>query len=79
MNHMNLSDIKRISCSIQLRTKLLACLGVISIRIITIFGVIDFMLSPSLEKVNVLLQNRFDRFYSSKIYPSSHFGMMMQN
>ncbi|PKJ57340.1 DUF1796 family putative cysteine peptidase [Bacillus sp. SN10] len=25
-------------------------------------GVIDYMLSPSLEKVNVLLQNRFDRF-----------------
>ncbi|WP_075313122.1 DUF1796 family putative cysteine peptidase [Bacillus wiedmannii] len=26
------------------------------------FGVIDFMLSPSLGKVNLLLQNRFDRF-----------------
>ncbi|QWH08495.1 DUF1796 family putative cysteine peptidase [Bacillus mycoides] len=26
------------------------------------FGVVDFMLSPSLEKVNVLLQNRFHRF-----------------
>ena len=26
------------------------------------FGVIDFMLSPSLTKVNLLLQNRFDRF-----------------
>ncbi|PQZ53606.1 MULTISPECIES: DUF1796 family putative cysteine peptidase [Bacillus] len=26
------------------------------------FGVVNFMLSPSLEKVNVLLQNRFHRF-----------------
>lgn len=60
---MNLSDIKKeYNAVFSLGQNCWPAWALYQLELSPFFGVIDFMLSPSLEKVNVLLQNRFDRF-----------------
>ena len=61
---MNLSDIKEYHAVFSLGQNCWPAWALYQFKLSPFFGVIDFMLSPSLEKVNILLQNRFDRFYS---------------
>lgn len=63
MNHMNLSNIKKeYNAVFSLGQNCWPAWALYQFGLSPFFGVIDFMLSPSLEKVNLLLQNRFDRF-----------------
>ncbi len=63
MNHMNLSNIKqKYNAVFSLGQNCWPAWALYQLGLSPFFGVIDFMLSPSLEKVNLLLQNRFHRF-----------------
>ncbi|HDR4560749.1 amino acid permease [Bacillus cereus] len=60
---MNLSNIKKeYNAVFSLGQNCWPAWALYQFELSPFFGVIDFMLSPSLEKVNLLLQNRFDRF-----------------
>ncbi|PFW59508.1 amino acid permease [Bacillus cereus] len=60
---MNLSNIKKeYNAVFSLRQNCWPAWALYQFELSPFFGVIDFMLSHSLEKVNLLLQNRFDRF-----------------
>ncbi|MHC2833014.1 DUF1796 family putative cysteine peptidase [Bacillus sp. F9_6S_D1_P_5] len=60
---MNLSNIKKeYNAVFSLGQNCWPAWALYQFELSPFFGVIDFMLSPSLEKVNVLLQNRFESF-----------------
>ncbi|QWU47205.1 DUF1796 family putative cysteine peptidase [Bacillus sp. NP247] len=60
---MNLSNIKqKYNAVFSLGQNCWPAWALYQLGLSPFFGVIDFMLSPSLKKVNLLLQNRFHRF-----------------
>lgn len=63
MLHMNLSNLKQnYNAVFSLGKNCWPTWALYQLELSPFFGVIDFMLSPSLAKVNLLFQNRFDRF-----------------